>query len=229
MKKSISSSLLVTLPVLVMAVGVTQVSAMQNNSETRVSVGTGVVRDEIGAHMNKIDDGRGMIEAKQRRVNKPEVREIVQKKRQFRKKAQVQLQKKLRNKKQVREFAVGQNKARLRDGANFSFDEETGLVTVVTPSGNEHTLNNLPDMAIEKMTEAGVIDPESSATADVVVDVADDRVVYRKNDTMKKKFLGVFPRSVKTEIVMDDSTGEVNEVPVTSSTFFGRLLDRLSF
>jgi hypothetical protein len=52
----------------------------------------------------------------------------------------------------TQEFILEQGRAQARlRGAQFSYDADSGAVTIVTPSGNVQTLNNLPLEAISQM------------------------------------------------------------------------------
>lgn len=240
MKKSFSSALVLSSFVLLLVLAAAPTQAMRargENGSGNAEIG-GAAMKAVPAQVEPMpaQNGMGMDDEtnleirQQQQLNNPEMGAMVQERQEVREEVKTQLQERLKTQEQVRDLGVGQDKAMLRGGANFSLNEE-GLVTVVTPSGNEHMLNNLPDTAIEKMTAAGVIDAASSSgEAAVELEVTpEERVVYRRSDVMEKKFLGIFPRSVKSEVILDDESGEVSEVPVASSSFFQRLLDRLSF
>lgn len=119
--------------------------------------------------------------------------------------------------------------AKIRQGAEFELNSETNEVTLITPSGETHTLNHLPDQAIDRMQEAGLFVDSSPVGELVSVSVNDEtnNIEYRQKIKQTKKFLGLFNRQVESEIVLNDSTSEVYEEPV--ATGFQLLLDQLSF
>lgn len=143
-------------------------------------------------------------------------------------------------------------KAKL-NGAQFTVDPATNIVTLITPSGNIHHLNHLPDQAIRNMIRAGVIrgvtapiakvatesatTDEGSPSAELAtvleseleLEVQDDgSVVYTTTVKKPKKLLGLFRRDVLTKVQLDDETGEISESEVRAATLVGRLLNYLS-
>lgn len=121
-------------------------------------------------------------------------------------------------------------KAKIRAGAEFELNSETNEVTLITPSGEEHILKNLPDQAIERMQKAGLLVETSQLDTELVsvaVNSETNAIEYRQKVQRAKKFLGLFNREVESEIVLNDSTSEVSEESV--STGFQLLLDKLSF
>jgi len=217
MKKYLSTPVLVTMLVLMMAMSATSALAMQTRGETKT---------------NPSQDGEANLEMRQQlQVNNPETEEVVQQRQEVREKVRTQLQERIQNQEQVRELAVGENKAMLRGGAEFSYDEKTGKVTVLTPSGQEHTLVNLPDVAVKKMTESGLLDtqPSDEDEVELYVELQGDHVVYSRRDSVKKKLFGILPITIDSEVILNDSTGEVTETNSSTGSFLQRLLDRLSF
>lgn len=121
--------------------------------------------------------------------------------------------------------------ARLRR-AEFNFDPETGVVTVTTPSGEEHVLNHFPDQALDRIRAVHLEDDIESTLdgEDVEVEENEDGVVeYRALGRRKAKFLGLFSRDIETEVVLDDETGEVTEEDLPATSFLDNVLDTLSF
>lgn len=112
-------------------------------------------------------------------------------------------------------------------GANFNYDQETGLVSVITPSGQEHTLTHLPDEAIAQMTAKGFF---IDSNQEVEIDSTDqETVAYKVPSKKTKKLFGVFDRQVDAEVVLDDLTGEVIEQEVEPTSFWARFLNRFSY
>lgn len=117
-------------------------------------------------------------------------------------------------------------KAKLQ-GADFNYDQETGLVSVVTPSGNEHTLTHLPDEAIAQMTAKGFF---VDSTVDVsLAPATDESLQYKVASKKSKKLFGLFNRQVDAEVVLDDLTGEVVEQEVEATDGWTRFLNRFTF
>jgi hypothetical protein len=115
------------------------------------------------------------------------------------------------------------------NGAQFTFDQETNLLTLTTPSGNVHILKHLPDQALSRMrlvvTTPIPVDPDS-----LVIDTNDDdEVIFRTTIEKNKRFLGIFKRTVETEIVLNDETGAVTDTEEGSDTLIGSLINALSF
>ncbi|MBT4722870.1 hypothetical protein HOB30_03860 [Candidatus Falkowbacteria bacterium] len=215
MKKnnSILIPVLVTVPTLLMTMNAGQIMAMQDRGQ--------------GSNSEMQDSNEMQAENRQQlQVNNPETGEMAQQRQEVREKVRTQLQEKLQNQEQVRELAVGENKAMLQGGAEFSYDEETEEVTVLTPSGQEHVLVNLPDVAIEKMTESGLLDTD---TTELNVELQGDEVIYSRRDVVQKKLFGIFPRTADSEVMLNDATGEISEQTLPGRSFFQKLLDRFSF
>lgn len=112
-----------------------------------------------------------------------------------------------------------------REGADFSVNED-GQVVITTPSGEEHVLNHLPEVAIEKMTAAGFfIDDEE----DIQVNATDSAYFFHTRADDDRRLLGIFPRRVPVDVTLDDESGEITQQPIAERGFFARFLDRLSF
>lgn len=116
------------------------------------------------------------------------------------------------------------------NGAEFILDSETGDVILTTPSGEEHILTHLPDQALSRMEEAGVIsdasfDPDNQELEAVATE---DGIEYTATVVEDKKFLSFFPRKVERKVTLDDATGEVTE-DFTSTSWYERMMDRWSY
>lgn len=157
--------------------------------------------------------------------------EKLREERQEREEEIVELKNKFKDKRQTLEFKSRNVKAALENGAEFAFDPTTNEVTVVTPSGQEHALNHLPDQAIERMTAAGFFTGSDGVVEeDVEVETNEQgELVYRKKDKIQRKFFGLFPRQIDSEIVLNDATGEVMEYEAAPSSIFEQFLNSVSF
>ena len=147
------------------------------------------------------------------------------------KEERVELKSKIKNKKQVLELKSRNVRAALKNGAEFGLDPVTNQVTITTPSGQEHTLEHLPDQAIEKM-RAGAFFSGNSDGVETEIEVETDEngeLIYKKKDKIKKRLFGIFSRQVDSEIILNDTTGEVVEHEVNSSSIFEQFLNRVSF
>ncbi len=114
------------------------------------------------------------------------------------------------------------------NGAQFSVDDTTNVVTIVTPSGETHELNHLPDQVIARLIEKKAL-AETEQVSELEIRENETGYEYRTTLQKKKKLLGLFSRDIETEVVVDDTTGEVSETPVPAPSFFGRMLNSLSF
>lgn len=120
-------------------------------------------------------------------------------------------------------------KAKL-NGAEFILDTDSNEVQLTTPSGKVHYLTHLPDQALSRMKEAGVITEgnfdEDNQELEAVA--TEDGIEYTADISERKKFLSFFPRTVNKKIVLDDATGEVRE-DLSNKGWFGRMMDRFSY
>ncbi len=128
------------------------------------------------------------------------------------------------------EFKSRDVTAKSKQGADFSFDPETNEVSVLTPSGEEHVLNHLPDQAITKMRAAGVLkESDFEEETEVEIETTEDGVVqYKTQGVDQKKILGLFPIDIEKEVLLDDATGEVTETEKPIQSPFAALLRRLA-
>lgn len=119
--------------------------------------------------------------------------------------------------------------ARMQKGAEFVYDPVTNMLTITTPSGNVHELNHLPDQAIAGMIGAGRIAAAEQIEGDLEIIEEEDTVLYQARVVKNKRLLGIFKRSVPSEVILDDSTGVVTEEEVEGTTLIDQILDTLSF
>jgi hypothetical protein len=143
----------------------------------------------------------------------------------------VELRNKLGEDEQSLELKSRNAKAALKNGAEFTLDPITNEVTITTPSGEEHTLNHLPDQAIERMETAGLFFGISDdAEKEIEVETNEGgELVYKKKDKIEKRIFGMFPRQVDSEIVLNDVTGEVTEVELAGDSIFEQFFNAVSF
>lgn len=145
----------------------------------------------------------------------------------------LELESQFKNDRQVFELQSRHVRAQVQSGAEFTLDPETNQVTIVTPSGNEHVLTHLPDQAIERMRAQGLLtgaDNQVDKEVEVAVETTEDgKVLYKTNDVITKRLFGVFKRKMRSEIVLDDETGEVTEKPIKQTSLFGKFLDSASY
>lgn len=158
-----------------------------------------------------------------------EYQERIQEARQERIKEMVELRERNMGDESALEIQTRNVKAHL-DGAEFVLDSENNEVKLTTPSGQEHILTHLPDQALSRMKEAGVItdesfDPENDELEAVATD---DGIKYVADVVEEKKLFSFFPRMVERQVVLDDATGEVTQ-DYTSQGWFARMLDRFSY
>lgn len=115
-------------------------------------------------------------------------------------------------------------RAKLR-GADFSYNPETNVVTLTTPSGKEHELKHLPDQALERINAVITVENSDPAAADVQIETTETGTLYRTTAVKRKKLFGLFNRDIQTEVVLDDETGKVATIEQKSPGIFGQLLD----
>lgn len=157
--------------------------------------------------------------------------EKIREERQERDQEMVELKNKIKEKKQTLDLKSRNVRATLKNGAEFQLDSETNQITIVTPSGEEHVLNHLPDQAVTKMTEAGFFSAAGDEIdEDLEVKTNDlGELIYVKKDQIKKKLFGFFPRQIDSEIILNDATGEVTAVELEGESIFERFFNAVSF
>jgi len=155
----------------------------------------------------------------------------LQEKRQEKKEEIKEIRKQLQEKKDEIKSEAHRVNIILKEKAEFSLDDETGEVTIVTPRGEEHTLNHLPDQAIERMKATGFFEDDDLADEEELEIETNDQgeVIYHKRDKIRKKLFGLFPREIESEIILNDATGEVTEHELTANSFWVRVLNWVSF
>lgn len=148
--------------------------------------------------------------------------------RQDRAKEMIQIRSQLQNEGTGFQIQSREVTANLKGGAEFNIDPETNQVIVTTPSGQEHVLYHLPDQAVERMLEAGVIDSKQEAE-DLDLETLDDgTVLYRTNSVKTKRVFGLIPWQKQTQVLLHDETGEVLETDKTASSLLEQMLDIFS-
>ncbi|NCN06760.1 MAG: hypothetical protein GW946_02845 [Candidatus Pacebacteria bacterium] len=117
--------------------------------------------------------------------------------------------------------------AHLPEGAQFELSSETNQVSLITPSGEQRMLNHLPDQAIERMVASGLFTAgDQIDTTMVEVNSDTQEIEYRQKVRVTKRLFGLFRRGVETEVILNDTTGEVRADSQT--TGFAKFLDSLS-
>jgi hypothetical protein len=117
-------------------------------------------------------------------------------------------------------------------GAEFVIDPTTRNIILTTPSGKQHTLTHLPDQALTRMVEAGVVSSDSAQVEDEVLQIEtkeDGRVVYSAQVKKQKRLLGLLKRHVETKVEVDDETGEVETTELPAPTLLGKVANFLSW
>ena len=161
--------------------------------------------------------------------NQEEYLQQLQEQKQERAQEMVEVRNRIQNNGQVLELQTRQATALLKDGAEFNLDPETNEITVTTPSGQEHVLNHLPDQAISRMVEVGLLD-DADGEQEIEVEVYDNGdLYYHKPDKIQKRLFGVIPVQIDSELVLNDNTGEVVENEAAPDTIFEQFLNAVSF
>ena len=119
--------------------------------------------------------------------------------------------------------------AQLR-GAEFSYDQATNEVKVITPSGQEHILYHLPDQALSRLKTgiASELADQLDSTELEVQTTADGRVLYKAKLQETKRLFGLLPRTITKEATLDDSSGQVTTEELLPTDALGKLLYTLS-
>jgi hypothetical protein len=115
------------------------------------------------------------------------------------------------------QFKLNSNGATAYTGAQFILEQDTGLVSIVTPSGNTHELKHFPDEAMAVMQAKGKMsfladDNQVPTTDNYEMELTQNdegQVVYRARVRAQKKLLGLIPWEFEQELELNDSTGEV--------------------
>jgi hypothetical protein len=97
-------------------------------------------------------------------------------------------------------------------------DQDSGLVSIITPSGNTHDLKHFPDEAMAVMQEKGkmsfLTDADQVPTTDnyemELTQNDEGEVVYRARVRSQKKLLGLIPWEFESEYELNDATGDVS-------------------
>lgn len=120
-------------------------------------------------------------------------------------------------------------KAKLQ-GAEVVIDPATNEVSITTPNGEQHTLIHLPDQALEKIKNSGIVASASgSFNNEVEIKTNEDGTVsYQIPVQKQKKLFGLFTRTVDATVQLNDQTGEVTETEKPANDPFSRLLNFFS-
>lgn len=214
------------LPLSVQAVGeITEIEVRENSiAEFSDQVKNFKMRFPAGKDATSGARGTNLTE----NGDKNEYMEQLRIKRQERIKEMVELRNRKGDEGQDLELKSRNVRASIR-GAQFTLDPKTNEVILTTPSGNEHILKHLPDQALERMKEVGLITMDSTTEKNALeAEVTADGVKYKARIKVKKKLLGLFNREVDAEVILDDETGEVTQQTIPARGFWGRFLNSIS-
>jgi hypothetical protein len=156
-----------------------------------------------------------------------EYQQQLQEKRTEAKGKMIEIRNEVSDKKDELRMKSGEIKARAQEGAGFVVDSETNQVRVVTPSGEEKVLNHLPDEAIQRMQEMGLLQAGQGveSTLEPTIKTNEDgSLKYVVPVTKEKRIFGFFKRQVPAEVELDDTTGEVVEREQAPKTPLQRFL-----
>ncbi len=182
----------------------------------------------VEGRKEKVEQRKEEVEEKQER--REEYLQQLHEQRQERYQEKIEVRNRIKDKEQQLELKSRHATALLRNGAEFNLDPSTNEVSITTPSGQEHTLNHLPDQAIERMEAAGFFMGGENLAEEVEVQVYDNGdLYYHKPDKIKKRLFGVIPVEVDSEIVLNDNTGEVIEKEAAPNTIFEQFFNSVSF
>lgn len=212
--------------------------AKQGNSGFSDSETIDAKRVNVSMPANMQQDGNGTMMIQDRAENgamngeveqtRNEYQDQLLQQRQERAEEMIQVRSQLQNEGTGFQIQSREITANLKDGAEFTIDPKTNQVIVTTPSGQEHVLYHLPDQAVERMLEAGVIDSKQEAE-DLNLDTLDDGTVLYRTDSVKtKRVFGLIPWQKQTQVLLDDQTGEVLETDKQASSLFEQMLDIFS-
>jgi len=173
-------------------------------------------REEIG-------ELKGEIEQK-----REEYQQQLLEQRKERQQEMIEIKNEMRQNAQNMEIESREIKAQVKQGAQFTIDPDTNQVVVTTPSGNEHVLYHLPDQAIEKMLEAGVIDSKQAAEALEVTEDEQGGLQYSTKSEKTKKLFGLVPWKKATQVKLNDETGDIQEQELPPASLFEQMLGMFS-
>lgn len=159
---------------------------------------------------------------------KQEYQQQLQQQRQEREEERLEIRSKLENKEQRMELESRQVKARVLNGAEFTIDPETNQVNITTPSGQEHQLNHLPDQAVERLLEKGLIDSKQDADSLIINSNEQGDLLYQTQANRTKRVFGLIPWQRRTSVSLNDQTGEVNQTDLPPQSMLEQMLDLFS-
>lgn len=102
-----------------------------------------------------------------------------------------------------------------------TIDREAGTLSVTTPSGNQ-ILRILPDQALNKITNEGLLDP----TNETNLEFENGALVYKITGTKSERLLGLFPVDLEKTVSLSADTNEIANITEDLTT---RILDAISF
>lgn len=119
-------------------------------------------------------------------------------------------------------------KAKLSTGSQFEVNSESNQVMIATPSGT-YVLEHLPDQAVARMEQLGLSLEALSREEMTIGTNAQGELVYRTQNTRRKRVFGLFPREVTTIVELNDATGEVKESTLPAPSLWAQFLNAVSF
>lgn len=151
--------------------------------------------------------------------------EHIRQERQKRSEEMIQIRNKNKNQEKVLELQSRRAKASLQQGAEFKLDPENNQITVITPSGQEHLLNHLPDQVVDRMNQRGLYPDD-----ELEIETNDEgETIYQTKAIQKRRLFGLFPREIALDVELNDTTGEIEASLAQDSSFLEQVLDSLSF
>ena len=134
------------------------------------------------------------------------------------------------NKEPKVELEIESGAVKTRTGATVRVDPESKQLQLVTPSGQTHLLQHLPDEAVAAMQASGKLQTNSTKPLTTRVEVAKDgKVEYSTQFDQEKKLFGLFHRNVRRQVKLDDQSGQVVTTPIEQQNPLTKILDALSF
>jgi len=126
---------------------------------------------------------------------------------------------------QAKKMEVTKDQVRTRTNLPISINENNELV-VTRPDGTTKTVTVLPDKAVAKLTEKGLVLPEN-ITPELTVNEAGE-AVYTAQTNQEKKIFGLFRARYAKKIEVSAETGDVSTTNLETNPL-KLLLEKLSF
>lgn len=128
------------------------------------------------------------------------------------------------------ELEIKKNKFSGRTRLPISVNSNNELI-VTRPDGSTKVVTVLPDQAIEKMVEKGLMEPGtldlSTENLELTTDTSGEPV-YKVKKEMNKKVLGLFPMKFSSETSISATDSELVESKSTETNRWRKFLERLA-